>query len=47
MMCEFRSYLQEYATATVRLYDVENNLITEETIIIRSVNGEKYAADQQ
>ena len=47
MMCEFRSYLQEYATATVRLYDVENNLITEETIIIRSVNGDRYAADQQ
>ena len=47
MMCEFRSYLQEYVTATVRLYDAENNLITEETVIIRSVNGEEYAADQQ
>ena len=46
MMSEFRTYLQEYATATVRLYDVENNLITEETVIIRSVNGEEYAADQ-
>ena len=47
MMCEFRSYLQEYVTATVRLYDAENRLITEETFIIRSVNGEEYAADQQ
>ena len=47
MMCEFRSYLQEYATATVRLYDIDNRLIAEETVIIRSVNGEKYAADQQ
>ena len=47
MMCEFRSYLQEYATATVRLYDVENHLITEETVIIRSVNGERYASEQQ
>ena len=46
MMCEFRSYLQEYATATVRLYDAENRLITEETIIIRSVNGQRYADDQ-
>ena len=46
MMCEFRSYLQEYATATVRLYDAENHLITEETIIIRSVNGQRYADDQ-
>ena len=46
MMCEFRSYLQEYATATVRLYDAENRLITEETVIIRSVNGERYAQDQ-
>ena len=47
MITEFRAYLQEYATATVRLYDAENHLITEETVIIRSVNGEKYAADQQ
>ena len=47
MMCEFRSYLQEYVTATVRLYDAENRLIAEETVIIRSVNGEEYAADQQ
>ena len=46
MMCEFRSYLQEYATATVRLYDIDNRLIAEETVIIRSVNGEEYANDQ-
>lgn len=46
MITENRAYLQEYATATVRLYDAENRLITEETVIIRSVNGERYAADQ-
>ena len=46
MITEFRAYLQEYATATVRLYDADDNLITEETVIIRSVNGQRYADDQ-
>ena len=46
MITEFRAYLQEYATATVRLYDAENHLITEETVIIRSVNGDRFAQDQ-
>ena len=46
MITEVRAYLQEYATATVRLYDAENHLITEETVIIRSVNGQRYADDQ-
>ena len=46
MITEFRAYLQEYATATVRLYDADDNLIAEETVIIRSVNGQRYADDQ-
>ena len=46
MITEFRAYLQEHATATVRLYDADDNLITEETVIIRSVNGKRYADDQ-
>ena len=46
MITEFRAYLQEYATATVRLYDAENMLIAEETVIIRSVNGDRFAQDQ-
>ena len=46
MMAENRSYLQEYATARVRLYDEDGMLITEETVTIRSVNGQRYASEQ-
>lgn len=42
-----RAYLQEYVTATVRLYDADDRLIVEETLTIRSVNGERYARDQE
>ena len=37
-----RAYLQQYVNATVRLYDWDNNLIAEDHLTIRSVNGERY-----
>lgn len=42
MIDENRSYLQAYVNATVRLYDVDNRLIIEKDLTIRSVNAEKY-----
>lgn len=40
-----RAYLQEYVSATVRLYDAEDQLIAEEDLTIRSVVGERYAKE--
>lgn len=40
-----RAYLQEYVDATVRLYDADGLLITEEDLTIRSVNGDRYARE--
>ena len=45
MITENRAYLQEYATAVVRLYDEADSLIAEETVTIRSVNGQRYAQE--
>ena len=46
MMDMNRAYLQEYVSATVRLYDRNDALIVEEHLTIRSVNGERYARDE-
>lgn len=45
MMSENRAYLQEYATAVVRLYDEDNALIAAESVTLRSVNGQRYAQE--
>lgn len=47
MMDMNRAYLQEYVSATVRLYDRNDALIVEEHLTIRSVNGERYARENE
>ena len=47
MFAESGMYLHEYVPATVRLYDRLGNLITEETITVRSRAGDRYFREQQ
>ena len=47
MFAENGKYLHEYVPATVRLYDRVGNLITEETITVRSRAGQRYFREQQ
>ena len=47
MFAESGMYLYEYVPATVRLYDRAGNLITEETITVRSRAGQRYFNEQQ
>ena len=47
MFAENGKYLHEYVPATVRLYDRVGNLLTEETIIVRSTAGQRYFNETQ